>query len=253
MNFQTELEAIKNIRQAKYSEINKLRKKEIVYDYDKRKNILDYIKKCSKSEMIKERMDKNEKQDYKNKISKISLEDLDHFYELDFNVNFMIDLYKFNFNQNVLEKAYLKLSTYSHPCPHITMIKELITKPKLSEDFLLKLVSDYVQINKNYINLIITTGLLETQYLNTINYLMELLYLDQTITVTYEQLKLIYSKTTMTPDKLKFLILRCSNISGFSKCSKTYVDKPNIDLIKILIHEIELKHKCKIDIDLYNL
>ena len=59
-------------------------------------------------------------------------------------------------------------------------------------------------------------------YLLTIDYIMNLFYSDPNITVTYEQLKLIYSKTTITPEKLKFLITRCSNISGYSKCSKKW-------------------------------
>lgn len=248
MNFQQELDEIRKIRQGKYSGTNN-EKKEIVYNYDIRKDTLNYIKKCSKSEVIKERMDKNEKLDYKNKISKLLIQDLDHFADLDFNTNFMIDLFRFNFNFAILEKAYSKYLL----SPHITMIKELLTKPKLSEDFLLKLISDYTVTNKNYINLIITTNILETNYSKTINYIMDLFYSDSTITVTYEQLKLIYTKTTITPDKLIFLITRCSNISGYSKCSKTYVEKPNRDLIKIMIHEIESKNKCKLDIDLYNI
>jgi hypothetical protein len=198
---------------------------------------------------MKERMDKNEKQDYKNKISKISTDDLEHFSDTELNQNFIIDLFRFNFNHTVLEKAYSKYLAD----PHINMIKELVTKPKLSEDFLLKLVSDYVQTNKNYINFIITTNILETNYSKVIDYLMNLFYSDPNITVTYEQLKLIYSKTAISPEKLKFLITICSNISGYSKCSKTYVEKTNRDLIKVIIHEIEFKYKCKLNIDLYNI
>lgn len=248
MNFQQEIDEIKKIRQAKFSSSNNNIKKEITYDYNVRKDILDYIKKCSKSDLIKERMDKNEKQEYKNKISKLFPEDLEYFSDSDLNTNFMIDLFRFNFNFTVLEKAYGKYLSF----PHINMIKELITKPKLPENFLLKLVTYYLQTNKNYINLILSINIFDTKYTLVIDYIMDLFYSDLSVTVTYEQLKLIYSKTNITPDKLKFLIKRCSNISGYSKCSKTWVEKPNRDLIKILIHEIELKYKCKIDIDLYN-
>lgn len=250
MNFQEELEEIKKIRQAKYSgKNNNINDEKIIYNYEQRKSILDYIKKCAKSDIIKERMDKNEKLDYKNKISKISMEDLNHFSNIDFNTNFMIDLFRFNFNLNVLQKAYEK---YLSP-PHIIMIKEYISKPKINEDFLLKLISDFTSTNKNYINLLIFTGILETVYIESINYIMNLFYSDPNITITYEQIKIIYSKTEVTPNKLKFLITRCSNISAYSKCSKTYIEKPNRDLIKGLIRDVENKFKCKIDIDLYNI
>jgi hypothetical protein len=133
------------------------------------------------------------------------------------------------------------------------MIKEILSKPKLSEDFLLKLISDYTQSNKNYMNLLIYTEILESKYTNTIDHVMNLFYSDPNVSVTYEQIKLLCSKTNITPEKLKFLILRCSNISAYSKCSKTWIEKPNRDLIKGLIRDIEFKFKCKIDIDLYNI
>lgn len=253
MDYQKELEEIKKIRQAKYNgiNINSDKKEKPVYNYENRKEILTYIKKCTKSDMVKERMDKNEMQDYKTKISKISLDDLEHFTESDTNtnLNFMTDLFRFNFNQDVLEKTYGK---YLLP-PHITIIKELVAKPKISEDFLIKLISDYTSTNKNYINLLITTNLLETKYTVAINYIMDLFYLDSSVTVTFEQIKLICSKTNITQDRFKFLISRCSNISAYSKCSKTWVEKPNRDLIKVLIRDMETKFKCKIDIDLYNI
>lgn len=250
MDYQKELEEIRKIRQAKFSGTNNIvNKQKPVYNYEQRKGTLDYIKKCTKSDVIKERMDKNEKLDYKNKISKISQEDLEHFADLDFNTNFMIDLFRFNFNLNVLQKAYQK---YLSP-PHINMIKEYLSKPKLDEDFLLKLISDYTTTNKNYINLLIFTGILETVYTESINYIMDLFYSDPNITVTYEQIKMICSKTEITPDKVKFLVSRCSNISAYSKCSKTWIEKPNRDLIKGLIRDMESKFKCKIEIDLYNL
>ena len=81
---------------------------------------------------------------------------------------------------------------------------------------------------------------------------MNLFYSDINISITFEQIKIICSKTDVTPEKLKFLISRCSNISAYSKCSKIWIEKPNKDLIKGLIRDMELKFKCKIDIDLYN-
>jgi hypothetical protein len=253
MDFQKELEEIRKIKQVKYLELNIINKKEPIYNYNERKNTLDYIKKCTKSDIIKERMDKHEKIDYKNKISKISLKDLENFADYDFNTNFIIDLFKFNFNISVLEKAYQK---YLLP-PNVLMIKELVTKPKISENFLLLLISDYINSNKikktNYINLLISTEILETKYTHVINYIMDLFYTEPTVSVTFEQIKLICSKTDITPDKFKFIISRCSNISAYSKCSKTYVEKSNIHLIKELIRDMEIKLKCKIDIDLYNI
>ena len=249
MNFQKNLEEIRKIREAKYSNRVFIENKEKpAYNYQERKDILTYIKKCTKSDVIKERMDKNEKQDYKNKISKISLDDLEYFTDSDINLNFMIDLFRFNFNQDVLKKAYKK---FLSP-PHITMIKELVSKPKLSEEFLLKLIVDYTETNKNYINLLLSTDILQTTYINAINYIMNLFYSDINISITFEQIKIICSKTDVTPEKLKFLISRCSNISAYSKCSKIWIEKPNKDLIKGLIRDMELKFKCKIDIDLYN-
>lgn len=250
MDYQKELEEIRKIREAKYSGTNSsINKEKPIYNYNERKSTLDYIKKCTKSDVVKERMDKNEKQDYKNKISKISMEDLDYFSDCDFNTNFIIDLFRFNFNTYVLEKTYEK---YLLP-PHITMIKEYISKPKISEDFLLKLIYDYTVTNKNYINLLITTGILETEHTQAINFIMNLFYSEPNIAVTYEQIKMICLKTDITSEKVKFLILRCSNISAYSKCSKTWIEKPNRDLIKGLIRDMEIKFKCKIDIDLYNL
>jgi hypothetical protein len=101
MDFQKELDEIRKIRQAKYSGLNSntdtnIIKDKQVYNYDERKDVLNWIKKCTKSDLIKERMDKNEKQDYVRKISKISIEDLDHFVAHELNINFMIDLYKFS-------------------------------------------------------------------------------------------------------------------------------------------------------------
>lgn len=250
MDYQKELEEMRKIRQAKYSESNiYVNKEKLVYNYEQRENTLNYIKKCTKLNVMKERMDKNEKIDYKNKVSKLSLDDLEYFIDSDFNTNFMIDLFRFNFNPDVLEKAYQKYLS----SPHITMIKEILSKPKVSEDFILKIISDYTNTNKNYINLLVTTGILETKYIKLINYIMELFYSDPNITLTYEQIKMICSKTIVTPDRLKFLITRCSNISAYSKCSKTWIEKPNRDLIKTLIRDTETKFKCKIDIDLYNI
>jgi hypothetical protein len=250
MDYQKELEEIRKIREAKYSGTNSsINKEKPIYNYNERKSTLDYIKKCTKSDVIKERMDKNEKLDYKNKISKISMEDLDYFSDSDFNTNIIIDLFRFNFNTNVLEKAYEK---YLSP-PHITMIKEYLSKPKINEDFLLKLISNYTSANKNYINLILSTNILETNYTHTIDFIMDKIYSDPNITMTYEQIKMICLKTNITPEKVKFLITRCSNISAYSKCSKTWIEKPNRDLIKVLIRDMEIKYKCKIDIDLYNI
>jgi hypothetical protein len=79
------------------------------------------------------------------------------------------------------------------------MIKEILSKPKLSEDFLLKLISDYLESNKNYMNLLIYTELLETKYTNSIDHVMNLFYSDPNISVTYEQIKLLCSKTNVTP------------------------------------------------------
>lgn len=104
--------------------------------------MLTYIKKVPSSEVLKERMDRIEKNKYKNKISKVcleDLEDLEHFTQTDLKIYFMIDLFKYSSTYKVLESAYNKFNNI----PHILMINELISKPKLQEKFLIKILEDY--------------------------------------------------------------------------------------------------------------
>jgi hypothetical protein len=246
-SFQKELEEIRKIREAKYSIKPDIKKPE--YNYELRKDTLDWIKKCNRYEVMKERMDKIEKQEYKNAISKIQLEDLEHFTSDDLGQNFMIELFKFNFNLEVISGAYDKYSNG----PHVLMIKELVTKPKLQEDFLVKILQDYTKLTKNMIPIIMTTELMDSGFDSAKQLVMNLFYNDSnTPSISYEQLKLIYTKTNIDPEKFKFLVAKCSNKSAYSKCEKTFVERSNRDLIKILIHDVEKKFKCKLGIDLYN-
>lgn len=248
-DFSCELEEIRKLRQAKYASVNGIKEKpKPIYNYELRKEILDWIKKCSRVEIMKECMDKIEKQEYQNKISRIQLEDLDYFTQQETNTNFMIDLFKYSFSFPVLQKAYLLYSD----TPHILMIKEIVSKPNLPEDFLLKLLLDYTENNKNVIPIITTTNLLTSKYHQAINLIMGIFYSNSnTSMISYEQLKLIYTNTEINPEQFKFLVAKCSNINGYSKCTKTWIERSNRDLIKNLIHEMETKHKCKLNIDLY--
>ncbi len=250
-NFQKELEEIRKIRQNKYSDVkvSELKPIKVEYVYDVRKDTLDYIKKCSKSEIIKEQMDKIEKAQYQKIISKLIIEDIDHFSQSELNINFIIDLFKHNFNPEILFYTYTKYNAE----PHILMIKEIITKPKISENFVLKLIQDYSVCNKNMVPIINTTNLLDSKFEEAKNFVMDLFYSDlNTLSISYLQLKLIYDKTKVNPEQFKFLVYKCSNKSAYSKCSKTFVERKNTDLIKIMIHEIETKYKTKLKIDLYN-
>ena len=144
----------------------------------------------------------------------------------------------------VLEKTYTK---YKHE-PHFLMIKELLLKQKIPEEFILKLVQDYSKNNKNMLQIITTTNILDTEYHQVLNYIMDLFYISEnTPSISFEQLKLIYNKTQIDPDKFRYLFFKCSNISGYSKCPKTCVERPNKFLIKNIIHEIEIKFKCKLN------
>ena len=246
--FQKELEEIRKIRQAKFSTVTKIDKKKPEYNYELRKDTLDWIKKCNSLEVMKERMDKIEKLEYKNAVGKIQLEDLNYFTKEELNQNFMIDLFKFNFNLEVLSFGYSKCSFE----PNILMIKELIEKPKLNEEFLMEMLEAYTKTTKNMIPIITTTGLIDSKFENAKNYVMNIFYNDSnTISISFEQLKLIYTKTLIDPDKFKFLVAKCSNKNAYSKCTKTFVERSNRDLIKNLIHEVETKFKCKLSIDLY--
>ena len=160
----------------------------------------------------------------------------------------MIDLFKFNFNLEVLSLGYSKCPFE----PHILMIKELIGKPKLTEEFLMEMLEAYTKTTKNMIPIITTTELIDSRFENAKNYIMNLFYNDSnTQSISFEQLKLIYTKTQIDPEKFKFLVAKCSNKNAYSKCSKTFVERSNRDLIKNLIHEVETKFKCKLSIDLY--
>lgn len=88
-NFQKDLEELRRLRESKYI---KTTQKTIVkpeYNYNVRKDTLDYIKKISKFESMRERMDKIEKQELRSKFSKICVEDLKHLTELDSNEFFI--------------------------------------------------------------------------------------------------------------------------------------------------------------------
>lgn len=255
-NFTSQMDEIRKIRQAKFSNKFEQSKPKPTYNYELRKDTLEWIKKCSRIEVMKERMDRIEKTEYANKISKIQLEDLEYFKPNELNENFMIDLFKYSYSIQVLQKAF-DIYKQSLNNPHILMIKELLLKPNVPEDFLIELLEKYTNSNlsssSNVLSIIITTNLLETKnFLNAKNYIMEMFYSNPNITISFEQLKMIYSNTLVNPTQLKILIQKCTNITGYSKCSKSHIERPNKDLIKNIIRETEQQFKCKIDIDLYN-
>lgn len=247
-NFQKNMEDLRKIREAKYLKKSEKQNSNHEYNYDVRKDLLDYLKKVSKFELVRERMDKIEKQELKNKFSKIQQEDLEYLKEIESNEFFLIEVFKCNFNQTVLSTLFYKTKFVN-----FSMIKDALLKPKITETFVLDLIKTYTLINKNTIKIITTTNLLDTKFNLVIDYVMELFYNPiNTPSISYDQLKFIYSKTNITPEKLKFLITICSNKSSYSKCEKTGIERSNIVLLKNLIRDIELKFKCKIDIDLYN-
>ena len=250
-NFESQIEEIRKIRHEKYLASTKSTKQEEKpeYNYDARKDMLNYIKKCSKSDVLKERMDRIEKLEYKNKISKIIIGDLEHFTQNDLDINFMTELFKFSHSIQVLQTAYEKFNSK----PNFLMIKELLAKSNLQEDFLLTVIKDYTKTNKNVLQIITTTCILESEFAQVKEYLLELFYSNSnTPAISYEQLKKIYMLTNPDPLQFKFMVSKCSNKSGYSKCSKTFIERSNRDLIKNLIHEMETKYKCKLDLDLYD-
>jgi hypothetical protein len=250
-----ELDELRKIRQAKYenryNQQNQLDKKKHEYNYDIRKDFISRIKKIVKSEVAKERMDKIEKKEYSLNIFKLSIGDLEYFTPEELKPEFMADLFKYNIDSEVLQYAYNKQSP-QYPKPQFLFIKEYITKPKLNENFLLNLIKDYTKNTTNMIQILTTTDLLDTKFETSKKFVLNIFYNhSNTQSISFEQIKLLYSKTEMDVEKFIFLISRCSNKSGYSKCDKTYVERTNINLIKNMIYDMENKFKCKIDIDLY--
>lgn len=248
--FQKDLEELRKIREAKYLKSSKSlpQNSKPEYNYDVRKDSLEYLKKISKFESMRERMDRIEKQELKNKFSKIQVEDLDYLEEMKSNEFFITELFRHNYNPEVLSTIFYKTKFVN-----FVIIKETLSKPKITESFVIDMIKTYNLINKNQIQIITTTNLLDTKFNLVIDYCMELFYNPiNTPSISFDQLKFICSKTQVTPDKLKFLITICSNKSGYSKCEKTGMERSNVVLLKNLIRDIESKFKCKIDVDLYN-
>ena len=247
-DFQKNLEELRKLREAKYLKTTQKQNLKSEYNYNARKNILDNIIKISKFESMRERMDKIEKQELKNNFSKIQLEDLEHLEEIESNEFFITELFKNNYNQEVLSTVFNKTKFVNFP-----MIKEVLEKPKITETFVFDLIKEYLKTNKNPTQIITTTNLLNTKFTSIINYVIEKFYNSQnTPSISFEQLKLMYTKTEMTPEKFQFLVAICSNKSSYSKCEKTGIDRSNIVLLKNMIRDIEIKFKCKLNVDLYN-
>lgn len=252
-NFTNELEELRKIREAKYQNKfkNENQSAKPEYNYESRKDFILRIKKIIKSEVAKERMDKIEKKEYQTNISKICLGDLDYFAPLELKSDFMADLFKYNNDITVLEHAYSKQSV-DYIKPQFGFIKEYITKSKADENFLIKMIQDYLLTTKNMIQILTTTNLLDTKLETVKQYVLEIFFNPtNTQSISFEQIKYISSKIELDVNKFIFLISRCSNKSGYSKCDKTCMERPNINLIKNMIHDMETKYKCKIDIDLY--
>lgn len=251
-NFTNELEELRKIREAKYhNKFKNEKKQKLEYSYELRKDFISRIKKIVKSEVAKERMDKIEKKEYQSNISKICLGDLDYFAPLELKPDFMADLFKYNNDITVLEHAYSKQST-NYIKPQFVFIKEYMTKSKANENFIIKMIQDYLLITKNMIQILTITNLLETKFETAKQYVLEIFFNSaNTQSISFEQIRHIYLKIELDINKFIFLISRCSNKSGYSKCDKTFVERPNINLIKNMIHDMETKYKCKIDVDLY--
>ncbi len=247
-DFQKDLEDLRKIREAKYLKVSSTPNTKPEYNYEVRKDSLDLIKKISKFESMRERMDKIEKLELKNKFAKIQLEDLEFLGELESNEYFITELFRHNFNQSVLSSIFYKTKFVN-----FDMIKNILSKPKISETLILDMIKAYTSTNKNTTQIVTTTNLLDTKFNQIIDYVMELFFNPaNTPSVSYDQLKFICHKTQITPDKLRFLISICSNKSGYSKCEKTGIERSNVVLLKNLIRDFETKFKCKIDVDLYN-
>lgn len=243
------LEILRKMREDKYLKSKSTNNKKLEYNYDLRRDILENLKKYCKYVSLRDRMDKIEKQELINKFSKIQLEDLKHLDDLIKNKNeyFIIELFKNNFCCQVLSNVFEQTRFSNHQ-----IIKEALLKPKIDELFILDLIKEYVKNNKNIVQIITSTNLLDTNFNNAIDYVLNEFYnSNNLISISFDQLKLIYSKTTITPDKLKFLIAICSNKSGYTKCEKTGIERSNIVLLKNMVRDVEQKFKCKINIDLH--
>lgn len=255
-NQETELKELRKILQAKYQNkfnSTNLNKEKFGYNYNSRKDFITRIKKIIKSEVAKDRMDKIEKKEYHANVSKICLGDLDYFSPLELKPDFMTDLFKCNNVSEVLEHAYSKQSSI-YPKPQFAFIKEYLLKPvlKVGEDFLIKLIQDYSKLTTNMIQILTTTNLLDSKFELAKQIVLDIFFNPaNTQSISLEQIKYIYSKMNLDLNKFIFLISRCSNKSGYSKCDKTHMERPNINLIKNMIHDAEIKFGCKIDIDLY--
>jgi hypothetical protein len=247
-DFQKDLEEIRRLREAKFVKTIQKMVTKPEYNYNVRKDMLDYIKKISKFESMRERMDRIEKQELKSNFSKICIEDLEHLIELNSNEFFISQLFKSNSNEQVLSSIFERTKFVNH-----TIIKEVLNKTKIQETFVLDLIKEYTKTNKNLTQIITATNLLDTKFNSTIDYVMEIFYNPvNTSSISFEQLKLIYSNTEITIEKFKFLVSICSNKSGYSRCDKSGMERSNVVLLKNLIRDVETKFKCKIDIDLYS-
>jgi hypothetical protein len=247
-DFQKDLEELRKLREAKFLKKTQKTVVKPEYNYNIRKDVLEYIKKISKFKPMREQMDKIEKQELKSKFSKICVEDLNHLKELGCNEFFITELFKSNSNEQVLFHVFEETKFVNH-----TIIKEILSKTKISETFVLNLIKEYTKTNKNLTQIITTTNLLDTKFNSCIDYAMEIFYNPtNTPSISFDQLKLIYSKTEITHEKFKFLVSICSNKSGYSRCDKSGMERSNVVLLKNLIRDVEAKFKCKLNIDLYN-
>jgi hypothetical protein len=247
-DFQKDLEELRRLREAKFLKTTQKMVVKPEYNYNVRKDMIDYIKKVSKFEFMRERMDKIEKQELKSKFGKICIDDLEYLTELECNEFFITELFKSNSNEQVLSIVFNRTKFVNHG-----IIKEVLNKTKIQETFALDLIKEYTKTNKNLTQIITATNLLDSKFNSCIDFVMEIFYNPtNTPSISFEQLKLIYSKTEMTPDRFKFLVSICSNKSGYSRCEKSGMERSNIVLLKNLIRDVETKFKCKLDINLYN-
>lgn len=246
-------EQLANIRKAKHFEYNgvsiKKEPENVVYNYDERKQVLSFLRQVANWDTFRENMNKVEKDRYKLYMSFLKIDDLEHIRIEDFTSNYINDLYKYCPNYHVLRQAYIKWNNL----PTLQMIKELFIKTNIDFIFIKELIIDYLKDDKDPIQLIISTNLLNCKNDEIITYVMTKFYDEKNMYyISFKQLDYIYNNSEITPDKFCFLVKRCSDKECYTKCTKTYGERMNRNIIKDYKNDLEKKYKCLINIDLFN-
>lgn len=248
-----QLNLIKSERENKFREKNIIKPKEIIpYNYENRKRWLNKLRFNANSKEVRENMDKVEKQEYQTNMSIIVKEDIDHIKENDFQLNFIVELFKYNYNFDILNYAY-KIWTQRNNHIHFLMLSELIKKPKLKEDLLMTYLLDFTEHTKNMNSLIMNTQILKLKFNTAINYILDIFYSEEnSYYISFDELLYMFNNSEVTPDKFIFLLKRCSNKLATTKCTKTFTERSNTKILITLKQKLENKFKCRFDVDFYN-